>query len=257
MRSIGVELIALVSFLLVISLQSVSAAETCECKYMRARSEAPAGLCAVREDYPRDCDLVWAAPPGTQQATLGRRADQRSVIQEITRAAAGSPNPRAESAAPGLGGIAENRFWDAFQSEVSRRSGVREADLYNHALSFLLNRGAASDFPHFVVAALIYVSAAGLQQSVPDAGLRGGFLEALLANSDRLVAFGRASSEAQLLDRITEAKSQRGPVKLSIQGIVLLGCFEFFEDGMRVAQLVKTEWSLAKGGRCRDAIRPN
>jgi hypothetical protein len=174
------------------------------------------------------------------------------VIREIRGAATRSPNPRAESAAPGLSKIGDEEFWRGFQSEVPRRSGVREGDLYNQSLNFLLNKGAGSDFPQFVAAALIFISAAGLQQSVVDVDLRRGFLDALLANSDRFVAFARGNSEPRPFDRATDVKTREGKFfKLNVKGIALLGCFEFFEDELHVTQLVKADWSPAKGGRCQ------
>jgi hypothetical protein len=82
--------------------------------------------------------------------------------------------------------------------------------------------------------------------------LRRGLLDALLANSDRFVAFARGNSEPRPFDQATDVKTREGKFfKLNVKGIALLGCFEFFEDELHVTQLVKADWSPAKGGRCQ------
>ena len=145
-------------------------------------------------------------------------------------------------------------FWRDYQAETRRRSrleggNAQGADLLDHSLAFLANNGATSDFRHFAVGALIFVATAILRQGAVEPEVREAFLASMLRNRDRLSAF--ASTDSRKGDFEDAMTLPRQPRPVTLQGTTTAGCFDLAADEIKVAVMIKTATSPAKGRRCQ------
>jgi hypothetical protein len=254
---LGVAWIALVVAALLGVSNSIASAspEECGCRFQKARSEATVGTCAVREDMARDCDLVWGMPPNvTPKETRAQNTDEGSLIGEITQAAEQIKSPNAEAYAPGISRMSDPDFWNQFRSEVRRRSQLPDdarADLFDHSLAFLANRGATSDFRQYSVGALIFITVSNLRRGAVEPEIRRQFLLKMMYFRDRLTAFVSGGAEPGGFSEPTKFEGPGGqPKEMVINGRIVPGCFDIWTDNFSVASMVKTPWSAAKGRRC-------
>lgn len=233
-------------------------ASECGCKFQSAHSQSRTGTCAVREDMARDCNLIWGPSPTAQDQQPGPpRANAEEVFKELRGLADQNQSAGAESAAAGLSKANEESFWRSLDSELRRRSGLESAkvaaDSFDHALAFLANAGATSDFRGYSVAALLFVVDVGLRQGRVDPAVRQVVLGTLLRHRDRLTAFvsGGGSNQVEF-NETSQVKLVDGTVrKVGVSANVIPGCFDVATDPeVGVAFLVKTAWSPAKSRRC-------
>jgi hypothetical protein len=151
--------------------------------------------------------------------------------------------------------MTELGFWQDYQSEIRRRSGLDERSapsLFDHSLAFLANQGATSDFRHFTVGALLFVLAANLRQGATDPSVRREFLTVLFKHRDGLTAFMTNGSSAGNFDDQAVVTDPLGSSRsIDIRGTVIPGCLDVAPEAVSVASLIKTPWSPAKGTRCQ------
>ncbi|MGV7213388.1 hypothetical protein [Bradyrhizobium sp. UFLA05-112] len=227
--------------------------EECGCRFQKARSESTIGTCAVREDMARDCDLVWGAPAGSKEANAGP-SDNDAIFSDLTKAANAGRSPDADKFAPGASGMSDPGFWNQFRNEVRRRSQIPDgakASTFDHALAFLANQGATSDFRQYTLAAIIFTTATNLSQGRIDPELRLAIVTAMMSNRDKLTAFASGGSEPSQFTMPLTVKSPVAPSnQVTLNGQVTRGCFDIWTEVPTVGSLVKAPWASVKGGRC-------
>jgi hypothetical protein len=179
------------------------------------------------------------------------------VFKELRGLADQNQSLGAESAAPGLGKANEESFWRSLDNELRQRSGLESAkvaaDSFDHALAFLANPGATSDFRQYSIGALLFVIDVGLRQGTVDPAVRRAVLGTLMRNRDRMTAFvSSGGSKEGSFTEASEVKLADGTVrKVGVSANVIPGCFDVATDReLGVAFLVKTVWSPAKSRRC-------
>lgn len=257
-------LLAKATFLLALVFFSITgavAAPNCACKFVKAHSEASVGACAVREDMSGDCDLLWSTPPGGQQPVSPGPIYEKGVFEQLGRSAATIlKTPMTYPPKSQIYRFTNADYWTIFSHQIEMRSGLKNADLYNHSLSFLSNRGAVADLPDLTEQALIFLATTDLDKSAKDDSTRQSVIGVLLGNLERLGTFARREPADK---GVSEPKQFSGPVSVGapgpdgkavtvqLEGAVLFGCFEYSVLKLRLAELIKTDWAAASGGRCQ------
>jgi hypothetical protein len=246
--------LSILIFGLVICLtQASSRAEECGCRFQKARSEATAGACAVREDMARDCDLVWGPTAGAKEVGA-KPPENNSLINDLTRAATAGQSPDADKVVPGASRMSDSAFWDQFKNEVRHRSQLPDdprTNTFDHALAFLANAGAVSDFHQYALAAVIFVAATNLSQGQIDPELRLTILFAMMRNRDKLTTFVSSASDFSKFNDVFPVKTPGVPDgKVAINGQISRGCVDIWTQEPPISSLVKAPWSSAKGRRC-------
>jgi hypothetical protein len=240
--------LSLIAFFICL-LEAVAATQSCACKYQKAHSEASTVTCVVREDMAADCDLVWSMPNQTRQTLNSLSQNYPTVFEQITQSAATLAGYGRSSRQ--LEQMKRPNFWSEFQEHIKKYSGLPEADPYDHAIAFISDKKVASTSPQTVSTALIFVSAADLRRSTKDTKLQDSVIRVLLLNSDNFGSFVEGGPDARFADKIEAAEGSGSSRFSHMEGLVVLGCFEYYADQFRIAEMIKAEWATASSGRCR------
>ncbi|MET4323599.1 hypothetical protein [Bradyrhizobium sp. RT5a] len=232
------------------SLVSVHA-EECGCKFQSARSRSSAGTCAVREDMARDCNLVWGSTSGVRETKA--RPAENELFLDLSRAAGTATAPNADTYVNGASQMMDPNFWQQFRSEVRSRSQLTDdrADTFDHALAFLANQGATSDFRQFALGAVIYITFVNLSEGQITPQVRSKLLLAIMGSRDKLTGFLSNGASPSLFSVPLPINLPDGTLQQAKMGAqVARGCLDIWVEEVKVSSLVKTQGSVTKGRRC-------
>lgn len=230
-------------------------ADTCRCANVNARSDSSTGVCHVREYHTTACELVWGPEP-KQQVRLIDRLPVSGTLNDLSAIGGKlSPAPTGQVVVPQLEGIREGAgFWREVAGTVQQRSFV-EGDLYAQSLSFLSQKGEAVERPHIAVGAVFLLLAAGLGRPLADLPiLRQTLLREMLTHRHHFARFsgpGSPGGDGRLETEIAVIDPQGRETRGRFYSIVQFGCVEILFEPLRLAQLVKTPWSVREMTRCR------